>query len=212
MAKFLDDNGLLFFWTQLKALFGGKQDEITASGILKGDGEGGVTAATAGTDYALPSAIPSATTTTPKMDGTAAIGSETNYAKGDHIHPTDTSRQSKITASGILKGDGNGGVTAATAGTDYTTPANVTSAINTALAGITGISYSIVSSLPATGEAGVIYLVSHSGTAPDVYDEYIWVNNAFEKIGTTQTDLTGYWNNTNLVAITNAEISTILAS
>ena len=29
----------------------------------------------------------------------------------------------KITASGILKGDGNGGVSAATAGTDYTTPA-----------------------------------------------------------------------------------------
>lgn len=31
----------------------------------------------------------------------------------------------KITASGILKGDGNGGVTAATAGTDYATPALV---------------------------------------------------------------------------------------
>lgn len=32
----------------------GKQDEITASGILKGDGSGGVTAATAGTDYQTP--------------------------------------------------------------------------------------------------------------------------------------------------------------
>ena len=36
--------------------------------------------------------IPQATTTTPKMDGTAAIGSETKWAKGDHVHPTDTSR------------------------------------------------------------------------------------------------------------------------
>lgn len=34
----------------------GKQDSITASGILKGNGAGGVTAATAGTDYADPSA------------------------------------------------------------------------------------------------------------------------------------------------------------
>ena len=34
----------------------------------------------------------SKTTTTPKMDGTAAIGSETKYAAGDHVHPTDTSR------------------------------------------------------------------------------------------------------------------------
>ena len=39
-----------------------------------------------------------------------------------HVHPTDTSRQAKITASGLLKGDGNGGVTAAVAGTDYQAP------------------------------------------------------------------------------------------
>lgn len=32
------------------------------------------------------------TTTTPKMDGTAAVGSETAYARGDHVHPTDTTR------------------------------------------------------------------------------------------------------------------------
>lgn len=32
------------------------------------------------------------TSTTPKMDGTAAIGSETAYAAGDHVHPTDTTR------------------------------------------------------------------------------------------------------------------------
>ena len=32
----------------------GKQDEITASGILKGDGQGGVSAAVAGTDYQAP--------------------------------------------------------------------------------------------------------------------------------------------------------------
>ena len=69
-------------------------------------------------DDNIPS-VPSATTTTPKMDGTAAVGSETKWAKGDHIHPTDTSRQAKITASGLLKGDGSGGVSAATAGTDY---------------------------------------------------------------------------------------------
>lgn len=31
-------------------------------------------------------------TTTPKMDGTASVGTETKYAAGDHVHPTDTSR------------------------------------------------------------------------------------------------------------------------
>ncbi len=34
---------------------GNKQDKVTASGILKGDGAGGVTAAVEGTDYAAPS-------------------------------------------------------------------------------------------------------------------------------------------------------------
>lgn len=99
-----------------------RQAKITASGLLKGDGNGGVTAATAGTDYALPSAIPSASTSTPQMDGTGSYGSGTAYARSNHVHPTDTSRQAKITASGLLKGDGNGGVMAATAGTDYQTP------------------------------------------------------------------------------------------
>ena len=34
--------------------------------------------------------IPSATTTTPKANGTAAVGSETKWAKGDHVHPLQT--------------------------------------------------------------------------------------------------------------------------
>lgn len=30
--------------------------------------------------------------TTPAMDGTAAVGTSTDYARADHVHPTDTSR------------------------------------------------------------------------------------------------------------------------
>lgn len=60
-----------------------------------------------------------ASTVTPVMDGTANKGTDNGFARGDHVHPTDTSRQAKITASGILKGNGSGGVTAAVAGTDY---------------------------------------------------------------------------------------------
>lgn len=39
-------------------------------------------------------------------------------------------KQDKITASGILKGDGAGGVSAAVAGTDYVSPANLTARLN----------------------------------------------------------------------------------
>lgn len=86
------------------AIDAGKQDKITASGMLKGDGDGGVTAATAGTDYLAP----------------AALNSYRTAANQDTI---DAGKQVKITASGILKGDGDGGVAAATAGTDYLAPA-----------------------------------------------------------------------------------------
>ena len=33
-----------------------------------------------------------ASTTSPKMAGTAAVGSEMAFARGDHVHPSDTSR------------------------------------------------------------------------------------------------------------------------
>lgn len=60
--------------------------------------------------------------TSPSMDGTASPGSSDTYSRGDHVHPSDTSKQDKITASGLLKGNGSGTVTAATAGTDYQAP------------------------------------------------------------------------------------------
>lgn len=69
-------------------------------------------------DGAIPS-VPTGSSTSPKMDGTATVGTETTWSHGDHVHPTDTSRQAKITASGILKGNGSGTISAAVAGTDY---------------------------------------------------------------------------------------------
>ena len=84
--------------------------------------------------YGSAATIPSAADASPLMDGTAAVGTSTDYAREDHVHPTDTSRQAKITASGILKGDGNGGVTAATAGTDYIASSPITNGTGTSSA------------------------------------------------------------------------------
>ena len=96
--------------------------------------------------------------------------------------------------------------------TDSMTASEVNTAIQTALGSITGVSYQIVETLPQTGAAGVIYLVSNSGTGANVYDEYIYTNGAFEKIGSTDTDLSGYVQASDLVTITNGEIDTIVAS
>lgn len=66
--------------------------------------------------------VPGASDATPAMDGPASPGSSGSWARGDHVHPADTNKQDKINASGLLKGDGSGGVSAAVAGTDYLTP------------------------------------------------------------------------------------------
>ena len=60
---------------------------------------------------------------------------------------------------------------------------------------ITGFSYEVVQTLPASGENGKIYLVpidESGGPADNIYEEYIWVNNAWEMIGTTEMDLSNY--------------------
>lgn len=98
---------------------------------------------------------------------------------------------------------------------NFQTQSQVQQAINDAVGQITGLSFEIVQTLPATGTAGTIYLVPNSGSAPNIYDEYVWVTSggsgSFEKIGTTDVDLSGYVQYSNLVAITNSEIDTIVA-
>lgn len=104
--------------------------------------------------------------------------------------------------------------------TNFRTQQQVQDAIDAALAGVTGFEYRMVGELPETGEKGIIYLVSNSGSGENVFDEYIWIvtpptptgdTGYFEKIGTTAVDLSNYYNTTNLVAITTAEIDTLFA-
>lgn len=100
-----------------------------------------------------------------------------------------------------------------TNGAGYQTASQVQTAINTAISGMTGIDYKIVTSLPTTGEKGTIYLLANSGSeTQNIYDEYIYVNSKWEKIGTTAVDLSDYVKNSDLVKITNTEIDTIVAN
>lgn len=67
--------------------------------------------------------------------------------------------------------------------------------IQGALDSLVGFEAKIVEELPPTGEDGVMYLVlSEEGVEQDIYNEYIWVNGKFEKIGNTavEVDLSGY--------------------
>ena len=64
--------------------------------------------------------------------------------------------------------------------------------VDDAISGITEFEFSVVTKLPQTGEKGIIYLVAHAHGTGDVYDEYIWVTDKFEKIGNTDIDLSQY--------------------
>lgn len=82
-----------------------KQNKITASGILKGDGKGGVSAAKAGTDYATPAQVAA------KQDVLLASGASV----GDLIKVKAVDASGKPTAWAV-----------AVAGTDYMKTGNIT--------------------------------------------------------------------------------------
>ena len=85
--------------------------------------------------------------------------------------------------------------------------------VNNLIGAIKTISIEVVSSLPAAGASNVIYLVPNGGSNPNAHDEYVWVvsTSKFEKIGTTDIDLSGYWSKTELVECTNAEIEALFS-
>ncbi len=136
MPKYLDQNGLLYFWQQIKpmidakvakedgkglstndltnellaklnALTEGAQENILEAVKVNGveqtisDKAVDITVPTKTSDltndsgFITTSDIPegaAASTTVPKMAGEAVVGTELAFARGDHVHPTDTSR------------------------------------------------------------------------------------------------------------------------
>lgn len=89
--KYLDSNGLLYLWSKIKAAMPKKTSELTNDNgyiTIKDVPDGAV-----------------ASTTTPKMDGTAAVGTETAFARGDHVHPSDTTKVDKVSGKGLSTND-----------------------------------------------------------------------------------------------------------
>lgn len=89
MPKYLDNNGLLYFWQKIKLVFATKSEgvkNITRSGTTFTVTRADDTTFT----FTQQDNTVAKTTTTPKANGTAAIGSETKYAAGDHVHPLQT--------------------------------------------------------------------------------------------------------------------------
>lgn len=77
--------------------------------------------------------------------------------------------------------------------TNVYTKTETDSAIATAIAAVDHLSREIVEALPENANANVIYMVRREdGTGQDVYNEYMYINGAWEIIGDTSVDLTDY--------------------
>lgn len=74
-----------------------------------------------------------ASTTTPLMDGTAATGSENAYARGDHRHPSDTSKQDTISDLATIRSGAGLGATAYQKPSGGIPATDMASAVQTAL-------------------------------------------------------------------------------
>lgn len=100
--------------------------------------------------------------------------------------------------------------------TDNSTKIATTAFVANMMAQVHTFAVTVVQTLPATGVANTLYFVPNSGPTGNVYDEYMYISDGttdkWELLGTTEVDLSDYMKKSDMVAITNAEIDTIVAS
>lgn len=332
--KYLDNDGLLYFWTKLKSYFvkqesgkGLSTNDLTNA--LKGNYDAAYAHSTSahapsdaeknvlvgikvnGNDVSIDSAtrksnisVPSKTSdldndsgfitsadvpegstasgVTPVMDGVAAKGTDNGFARGDHVHPSDTSKVDKVDGKGLSTNDyttaektklggidtgaevnvvetikvngaalevtskavnitvptdnnqlNNGAgyqtsaqVESAITAKGYQTAAQVNSAIEAkgyqtaaqvaaAVSGAGHLKREKVTTLPDIDDAeeNTIYMVPiTSATGDNKFTEWMVIDGAWEKTGDSDVDLSGYVQDSDLSAITNGEIDTMMAS
>ena len=118
-----------------------------------------------------------------KLDG-VATGAQANKIEGVKVNGTALTPDSSKAVNVDLSA--------------YAKSADVTKEIASAVSGVTQIDYSVVEALPSTGKKGVIYLVANSGSGNNIYDEYIYINSKFEKLGSREMDLSSYAKKTDI--------------
>ena len=271
MAKFLDDNGLLYLWSKIKAAFVAKEsgkglstndyttvEKTKLAGIDEGANKTTVvdnltsdsttSALSAAQGKALKSSIDQITGDIGEMgggdmmkatydsnndgvvDNAAKLGGQSPdyYAKASDIPTVDdamsgtstnpvqnkvihTALAGKADSATTLEGYG---ITDAYKKTEVYTQSETDTKISTAVANAGHLKRTIVETLPTVAEADVntIYMKLEDGDSSDnKYVEWMVINGAWEKVGTSDVDLSGYLQTTDMVAITNGEIDTVVA-
>lgn len=197
--KYLNNTGLTYYHNRIKTLFAEKSELPTNTSDLTNDGDGNSPFAT--------------------EEYVDENGGKIDVIKVNGTAQTITNKEVDLavpTATSDLTND-SGFITNAVndLANYYLKSETYTQAeVDNLIGQISTVRFEIVQTLPQTGQSNIIYLLANSGTAPNIYDEYVWVNNAWEKIGSTAIDLSNYWTSTSgesnsLIAITTAEIDTL---
>ena len=83
--------------------------------------------------------------------------------------------------------------------------------VTAAIAGVSTFRAEIVDSLPSAGASNILYLVPKTSVVDaNIYDEYLYIGGAWELIGSTGIDLSGYVKSSEMHALTNSEITAII--
>lgn len=197
--EYLDKSGLTLLISKIKTALNGKVGVVSGKGLSTNDYTNAEKQKLSG----IASGAQANVIESVKVNGTKV---EPSSKAVDISVPTkvsqltnDSGYQTKANVDSIVTGKG------------YQTQSQVQSLINSAVGNITSIRYEKVSSLPATGSNGVIYLVAHSHGTQDIYDEYIWLSETktYEKIGNTDIDLSAYVKSSELTAITTNDLNTM---
>lgn len=195
--EYLDKSGLTLLISKIKTALGEKVDAVSGKGLSTNDYTNAEKSKLSGiTSGAQVNVIESV-----KVNGTKV---EPSSKAVDISVPT---KVSQLTNDSGFQNAAQ--VNSTITGKGYQTQSQVQSLINSAVGNIASIKYEKVSSLPAAGSNGVIYLIAHSHGTQDIYDEYIWLaeSKTFEKIGNTDIDLSGYVKSSELTAISTSDLS-----
>lgn len=98
--KALDENGVLYLW--------GKVKTYVATAIANIKLPSKTSDLTNDSGFITAKDVPegaAASSTVPKMDGTATAGTETAFARDDHVHPSDTTKVDKVEGKGLSAND-----------------------------------------------------------------------------------------------------------
>lgn len=197
--EYLDKSGLTLLISKIKTALGGKVDVVSGKGLSTNDYTNAEKSKLSGiASDAQANVIESVKVNGTKVEPSSKVVDVTVPTKTSQL-TNDSGYQSATAVESIITAKG------------YQTQSQVQSLINSAVGNITSIRYEKVTSLPATGSNGVIYLVAHSHGTQDIYDEYIWLSESktFEKIGNTDIDLSAYVKKSELTAITANDLNTM---